>query len=196
MFHQDQLRTDPRQRWMLDQNSAPGGIRTRMEPDPVWGSELIWNPDSDIDNLIQADPGHVGPAPDLGLQATSALTWEKSGVAKGPDETVLATDLEPQSAGPGHSSQERGVVGLQGLGSAASCTDAASPLLPTPPPPPSAPDSRNYLNSVASAINPTQCPLTRAAICVPPHSFQAHPGCRHSEGDACFLASFPWISGV
>lgn len=46
---------------MLAQNPAPGGIRTQMEPDPLWGMGLIWNPNTDIDNLIQADPElHLG----------------------------------------------------------------------------------------------------------------------------------------
>lgn len=73
-----------------------------MEPDPVWGSRSSWNPVSDIDDLIQADPGlHLGLLQTWACRPKSALTWEKSGVAQDPDEAMMATDPEPQPADSG-----------------------------------------------------------------------------------------------
>lgn len=92
-----------------------------MEPDPVWGMGLIWNPDTDIGNLIQADSElQLGLLQTWAYRPSLPLTWEKSGIAQDPEEAMMATDLEPQPDQMQALSvpTERGAGLLQDLGSA------------------------------------------------------------------------------
>lgn len=45
-----------------------------MEPDPVWGLGLIWNPVSDSKNLCSQTQNDIGSAADLGLGPYLSLT--------------------------------------------------------------------------------------------------------------------------
>lgn len=158
------------------------GARSNLGPGVDLGLRLRhWEPN-------QADPGlHLSLFQTWAWRPNPPLTQKKSGIAQDPEGAMMATDLEPQ---PG---QTQALPVPQKKGSPlswacriwvlpTSCTDAA-PSLPAQPPLTSAPDIRDLFKLCCKCNKPGPVPpLTRAGICVLPHSFQAHPGTRWLSG--------------